>query len=87
MAAPVGNTVVTARREGGRMTRPSSARTGILIVRLWNEGHTRQGFRARLTQTLDSADPRQAVVSAASPEDVYAVVRTWVEAFVVPLEH
>jgi antitoxin component HigA of HigAB toxin-antitoxin module len=66
------------------MTPPSSDRTGILIVRLWNEGHTSEGFRARITQTLDSADSEQAVASAATPDDVYAVIRTWVEAFVAP---
>jgi hypothetical protein len=65
------------------MTPQASDRTGILIVRLWNEGHTRDGFRARITQTLDSADHEQTVATAASPEDIYAVVRTWVEAFVV----
>ena len=65
------------------MTPQASDRTGILIVCLWNEGHTRDGFRARITQTLDSADREQTVATAASPEDIYAVVRTWVEAFVV----
>ena len=76
--------MVTAPRDVGHMTPPSSDRTGILIVRLWNEGHTSEGFRARITQTLDSADSEQAVASAATPDDVYAVIRTWVEAFVAP---
>lgn len=66
------------------MTPPPSDRTGILIVRLWNEGHGSDGFRARITQTLDSADSEQAVASAASPDDVYAVIRSWVEAWVSP---
>lgn len=56
--------------------------TGILIVRLWIEGNARDGFRARITQTLDSTSREQAVTTAADPEDVYAVVRTWVETFV-----
>lgn len=59
-----------------------SDRTGILIVRLWIEGNARDGFRARITQTLDSADEEHATATAGDPEDVYAVVRTWVEAFV-----
>jgi len=62
----------------------SSDRTGILIVRLWIEGNAREDFRARITQTLDSASPEQAMATAANPEDVYAVVKTWVETFVNP---
>jgi antitoxin component HigA of HigAB toxin-antitoxin module len=63
------------------MTPPSSDRTGILILRLWIEADAREGLRARITQTLDSGD-EQAMTTAAEPEDIYAVVRTWVEAFV-----
>lgn len=74
---------MTALDEDGRMATRHSDRTGILIVRLWIEADAQvEGFRARITQTLDSTDPKQAVASAADPEDVYAVVRTWVEAFV-----
>ena len=67
----------------GVMQPQSSDRTGILIVRLWNEGSAREGFRARITQTLDSTGTEEPTATAeADPEDVYAVVRTWVEAFV-----
>jgi hypothetical protein len=59
-----------------------SDRTGILIVRLWIEGNAREGFRARITQTLDSTDHDQTTATAADPEHVYALVRTWVEEFV-----
>jgi len=64
----------------------SSDPTGILIVRLWIEGNPLEGFRARITQTLGSVDAEQAMATAANPEDVYAVVRTWVEAFVNRVE-
>jgi hypothetical protein len=58
-------------------------RTGILIVRVWIEGSSDEGFRARITQTLDSAGAEEATAAAAAdPEDVYTAVRTWVEAFV-----
>ncbi len=57
-------------------------RTGILIVRLWLEGDPREGFRARITQTLDSARPEQAMATAGNPDDVYTAVRTWVESFI-----
>ena len=64
------------------MNTQSADRTGILIVRLWIEANAREGFRARITQTLDSTGPEQAMATAAHPEDIYSVVRTWVEAFV-----
>ena len=59
-----------------------SDRTGILIVRLWIEGSAREGLRARITRTLDSAGHEQEMLTAATPEGIYDVVRTWVEAFV-----
>ena len=57
-------------------------RTGILIVRLWIEGTNAEGFRARITQTLDSSGPGQPMAVAGHPDEVYSAVRTWVEAFV-----
>ncbi len=64
------------------MKTPTSDRTGILIVRLWIEGNAREGFRARVTRTLDSTGHEEEATTAADPEDVYAVVRSWVEAFI-----
>lgn len=60
----------------------TSDRTGILILRLWIEADAREGFRARITQTLDSTSRERPMATAAHPEEVYAAVRTWVEAFV-----
>lgn len=59
-----------------------SDRTGLLIVRLWIEGNATDGFRARITQTLDSAGTERAVAMAGTPEDVSAVVQNWVDEFV-----
>jgi hypothetical protein len=59
----------------------TSDRTGILIVRLWMEAPP-DGFRARIVQTLDSMNSEHAMAAAATPEDVYAAVQTWVEEFV-----
>lgn len=70
--------------EDGAMKTDSFDRTGILIVRLWIEGNATGGFRARITQTHDSSGLGQAMTTAGNPEDLYAVVRTWVEAFVQP---
>ena len=63
------------------MKLPMADRTGIFIVRLWLEGNAQQGFRARMTQTLDSTGD-QKMSMAANADDVYSAVRTWVEAFV-----
>jgi len=66
------------------MKTSSSDRTGILIVRLWIEANAREGLRARITQTLDSVFPDQARATASTPEEIYAVVRRWVEEFTHP---
>jgi hypothetical protein len=58
-------------------------RTGLLIVRLWIET-AEEGFRARITQTLDSSKTNQAMSMASSPDEVYAVVQRWVQGFVNP---
>ena len=62
------------------MEAPASDRTGILILHLWVDEGTSEGFRARITQKFDSGD-RETVSAASAPEDVYAAVRTWVAGF------
>lgn len=66
------------------MKRSSSDRTGVLIVRLWIEANHELGLRARITQTLDTTATEQSVAVAASADDICAVVKRWVEAFVDP---
>jgi hypothetical protein len=66
------------------MKASSSDRTGILIVHLWIEANAREGFRARITQTLDSGVGDQVKATAGTPEEIYAVVRRWVEEFTNP---
>ncbi|MEP6972533.1 MAG: hypothetical protein ABI869_00145 [Actinomycetota bacterium] len=68
------------------MTTRSPERTGFLIVRLWIEGNRRDGLRARITQTLDSTGDEHKMTTAATPEEIYAVVQTWVEALLDPAE-
>ena len=75
---------MTTSVEDDDMKTPAPDRTGILIVRLWIEATADQGLRARITQTLDAAGQGQETASAATPEDIYSVVRTWVETFVHP---
>jgi hypothetical protein len=64
------------------MTTQPSDRTGLLVVRLWIEGNARDGFRARITQTLDSAGTERAVAMAGTPQAVCTVVQNWVDEFV-----
>ena len=59
-------------------------RTGLMMLRMWIEADPRSGFRARITHTLDASVPDQAMVTVATPEDLYVTVRDWVEAFVNP---
>jgi antitoxin component HigA of HigAB toxin-antitoxin module len=73
---------VTASDDDARMETRSLDPTGILIVRVWIEANVRDGLRARITQTLDSTLDEQTMTTAGNPEDICAVVRTWVEAFV-----
>lgn len=64
------------------MASPSSARTGILVVRLWIEANAQEGFRARIVRTLDAEGTDQETATAATPGDLYTLVQTWVEEFV-----
>lgn len=63
------------------MTTQASDRTAILVVRLWVEPSA-DGLRARITRTLDAAGVEQAMSTAATPDDICAAVRSWVDAFV-----
>ena len=78
---------MTASHEDEPVETQHSDRTGILIVRVWIEGNARDGFRARVIHTLDSTGSERAMATAADPEVVCAVVRTWVEAFVDQASH
>ena len=52
------------------------------MVRLWIEGNAIDGFRARITQTLDVTARDQTVAMAGNSEDVCAVVEEWLGAFI-----
>ncbi|HVL80852.1 MAG TPA: hypothetical protein VM840_04580 [Actinomycetota bacterium] len=64
------------------MKTQSADRTGLLIVRLWIEGNAEDGFRARVTQTLDIAETQEAVEMAGTPQALSAVVQSWIDRFV-----
>jgi hypothetical protein len=61
-------------------------RTGVLVLRVWVEGHTRSGVRARVTQTTDVTTSESAVVTVESVEQVCAMVRRWLESFLARAE-
>jgi hypothetical protein len=53
--------------------------TGVLVVRVWIEGESFVGLRARLTGWINDAAPEYSVRSAAAVEDVCAGVRSWLD--------
>jgi hypothetical protein len=53
----------------------------VLVVRAWLEDATDRSLRARITHTLDVARPGETVILTATREEVYAAVRSWLEAF------
>jgi hypothetical protein len=55
-------------------------RTGVMVVRVWIEVES-GGLRARLTGTHDIAHDEETTVTAATVDDIVAIVRDWVEAF------
>ena len=66
------------------MTTRSNDRFGTLVVRAWIEVDAKTGFRARVMHTTDSTARGESTSTAGTPEDLYAIVRTWVETFVQP---
>ena len=62
---------------------PASAeRTGLLVIRVWIEADADDGFRARITRTLDVSARDETVTVAASPADVTGVLVEWLDEFV-----
>jgi hypothetical protein len=82
VAHATGDIAVTTTDDAVNVKTQSPDRTGLMILRLWIEGNVRVGFRARITQTLDSAGPKKSTEMAGSPEDVCVVVQRWVDEFV-----
>lgn len=59
-------------------------RAGVMIVRIWLESGHEQELRARLTESSDLASREQTSHSAASVEEIVAIVREWAGRFVAP---
>jgi hypothetical protein len=55
-------------------------RAAVMVVRIWVEGPD-NSLRARLTQTLDLGTREQTSHVAATVEEVLALVRDWIGAF------
>jgi hypothetical protein len=57
----------------GAVPRQPSA---VLVVSAWREGAP-PTLAARITYTLDAADPDRVTVTAAGADEIHAVVRRW----------
>jgi hypothetical protein len=55
-------------------------RVGVLVIRIWVEGEAE--CRARITASMDVAQPRQTTVMAASVDEACEFVRDWLTRFV-----
>ena len=56
-------------------------RAGVMIVRIWVEPGHEHGLRARLTESSDLASREQTTHSAATVDEIVALVRAWAERF------
>ena len=56
--------------------------TGVMVIRVWLEdGVADAALRARLTQTLDVANPQEHETAAASEQEILATVESWLRDF------
>jgi hypothetical protein len=53
--------------------------TAVLVIRVWFDGDPPQ-LRARLIEVRGTSGPEQVLSAAGTADDLYAVVRQWVEA-------
>ena len=57
-------------------------KTAVLVIRAWLEaGVEGNALRARITRTLDVAEPETIETAAASEEEILAAVRAWLRSF------
>ena len=60
-------------------------RVGVLVLRVWREDEGPDGFRARITATLDIEDADEILAQVVgSPGDVRTAVAAWLDAFQTP---
>ena len=50
--------------------------TAVLVVSAWHEGAP-PTLAARITYTLDAAEPDRVTVTAAGADEIHAVIRRW----------
>jgi len=56
-------------------------RAGVIVIRVWVEDASEAGPRARITASNDLSSGEQTVAVAQGAEDILAVVRSWLDAF------
>jgi hypothetical protein len=60
---------------------PNTGRTGVLVIRAWQEDNSETGLRIRITQILDISHPSETVTLATTSDEAEAAVHSWLEAF------
>ena len=68
------------------MDERSSEPAGLLVIRIWIEGTRAQGFRARITSTVDLESRDEFVTMAGTPQAVHDAVDAWLSAFLTRRE-
>jgi hypothetical protein len=59
-------------------------RSGVLVVRAWVEGAAPGSLRARITHSSDLTREQQVETTAATVEQVLAIVREWLQSLTDP---
>lgn len=59
-------------------------RSGVLVVRAWIEGACPSGLRARITQAREVTSAQQIEMTAATIDQVLAIVREWLQSLMEP---
>ncbi len=72
--------MVTGSRHGRREMAETTERSGVLVVRAWVEGATAPRLHARITQSSDVTRTEQLTMTTATPDEILATVRAWLDA-------
>ena len=80
---PVDAAVTPPPQTGVGMSAERAPPTAVLIVRLWRDEADERGFRARVLRTQDIEREPQEMLSARSLDELLALVRGWVEEFLL----
>jgi hypothetical protein len=60
-----------------------SSRSGVLVIRVWQEDAGAEGLRARITAVSDPQSEDTTALTAAGHDAIVASIRAWLDAFAV----